>query len=193
MGNLLPGHLLPKHFARLTVQTHNGELIDFRRFGAAAETVPAFASTRSLAGRRAVSLGPGRWWLLVSLGGLCLDLLASSDRGLEEDPVVPDDGSGLAAAGDLHLPLDVVRLAPGGGRIGRWRHAVLERPAPLRPVVVWNCGRLGCCGKSEGAGQAKEGWPVLSCNPWFHISSKDNYTQGQKSHRAPSHASGITV
>src|ERR1039458_10269753 len=133
MGNLLTGHLLPKHCARLAVQAHYGELIDFRRLGAAAETAPAFASTRSLAGRRAVSLGPRRWWLLASLGGLCLDLLASCDRGLDKDSVVPDEGSGLAAAGDLHLPLNVVRLVPSNGWIGRRRHAVLERAPPPRP------------------------------------------------------------
>ena len=100
MGNFLTGYLLPKYFSRLTVQAQHGELIEFRRLGAAAKAAAAFSSTwpissaRSLSGRFTAGLGPGGWWLLARLGGLCLDLLASRDCGLDEDPVIPDDGRG---------------------------------------------------------------------------------------------------
>ena len=177
MRNLLTRHLLPKHFAGLTVQAQNGELIDFRRLGAGAEAASAFLPPCRPV--RPVPSGAvhrrsrgGRWRLLAGLGGFRLDLLAGGDRGLDEDPVVPDDGRGVAAAGNLHLPFDVVGLAPGGGRIGCRRDAVLQRAAPLGPVLVRRRGRHSRSGKGEGAGQAEKDWAVRSLNSSFHISSQ---------------------
>src|ERR1035441_1449719 len=123
MGKLLTGYLLPKHLARLTVQAYDGELIQFRRLRAPAEAASALSSARSLAGRGAVAFGRGGLWLFDRIGGLCFDLLTGGDCALDEDPVLPNDGRGLPAAGNLDLPLNVIRLAPSGGWIGRRRHA----------------------------------------------------------------------
>ena len=61
--------------------------------------------------------------------------------------------------------------------------AVLERAAPLRPVLVRRLGRRGRCGNDEGAGQAEEGWPVVSFSSLLHIFSQYNCMRGQKSRR----------
>src|ERR1017187_5726164 len=185
MGHFFAGHLLPQHFARLPVQAQNGELIDFRRFGAAAEAGRdlSLSFTRSFSRRLAPRLGVGGGGAGALLVGLRPHPLAGGDCGLDEDPVLPDDGSGLSAAGNLHLPLNVVRLAPGGGWIGRRRDAVLEWAAPLRPVLVKCRGRRSRCSKGEGTGQAKEDWQVLSFSSWSHIASEDNHLQRQKSRR----------
>src|ERR1017187_1784449 len=114
MGNLLTGYLLPKHLARLTVQAYDGELIHFRRLRAPAEAASPFSAPRTLAGRGAVAFGRGGWWLFNRIGGLCFDLLTGVDCALDEDPILPNDGRGLPAAGNLQLPLNVIRLAPSG-------------------------------------------------------------------------------
>src|ERR1017187_237215 len=113
MEHFFAGRLVPQHFARLPVQAQNGELIDFRRFGAAAEAGRdhSLSFTRSFSRRLAASLGLDGGWLRAIVVELRLDLLAGGDGGLDEDPVLPDDGGGLSAARNLYLPLNVIRLA----------------------------------------------------------------------------------
>src|ERR1035441_1782181 len=195
MGHFFAGHLLPQHFARLPVQAQNGELIDFRRFGAAAEAGRdhSLSFTRSFSRRLAASLGLDGGWLRAIVVGLRLDLLAGGDCGLDLVLVFPDDGGGLSAARNLYLPLNVIRLAPSGGRIGGRCDAVLERAAPLRPVLVKCRGRRSRCSKGEGTGQAKEDWQVLSFSSWSHIASEDNHLQRQKSRRAASRGAIIVT
>ena len=53
-----------------------------------------------------------------------------------EHAVAPHDGRGRPAAGDLHLPADVLRFTPLDGRRRRGGHAGPLRPAPLRPEPI---------------------------------------------------------
>src|SRR6266571_1592893 len=96
--------------------------------------------------RPAASLPRRRAWLalrwgslprtfLTGFSGRRLDLLAGRDRGLHKDSVVPDYRRSRTAAGNSYLPFDIVGFAPSDGRIGMRSNAVLERPAPLRPIL----------------------------------------------------------
>ena len=53
-----------------------------------------------------------------------------------EYAVAPDDRRSRAAAGELHLPSDVLRVAPFDGRLRGARNTGALRPAPLRPEPV---------------------------------------------------------
>lgn len=68
------------------------------------------------------------------------DLAGGRDGGEEKDAVAPDDGRGIAFAGDGGFPLDVVGLAPGERGIGERGGAGAERAAPLGPESVRRIG-----------------------------------------------------
>src|SRR5271156_6197994 len=87
------GDTLPEQLPGLAVKAHQ---IHFLLGWRAAAPDPAATSAH---GR----LGGGRRF-------------AGWDGGGDENPVAPDHRGGMAAAGDIGSPLDVVRVAPTQGR-----------------------------------------------------------------------------
>ena len=59
------------------------------------------------------------------------------------EAITPYDGRPRTAARHLHLPADVLRFTPFGGRCCRAGHARALRSAPLRPVTLARCGLEG--------------------------------------------------
>ena len=77
----------------------------------------------------------------------CTIVLGRAGRG-EEDLVLPDYGSTMAAARDRNLPLHIFFLAPLERRVAVQNQSVSGRTAPLRPIAVVLIGR----GRESGRG-----------------------------------------
>ena len=107
------GRVLPQRLARAAVDAHHDELIKVFR--------PLDVESR---------LG------CVGRQRLEFDGAVGLDGGCQKNLVSPHDRRGRARAGNFHLPLDVRFFIPLDRRIGQRRHAVGQRPAPLRPVLL---------------------------------------------------------
>src|SRR5262245_65041605 len=127
------GHSLPQSLAGLLVQAHHHELLLFARATSSSRAAtPLPTSSRTL----------GRiLWLLRRRRGLT-DFARRHGRG-QKDSVAPDHRRRETSARNRDLPLDIFRVAEFDRR-GAFRHAVEERPAPLRPM-----GRVGTGGTDD--------------------------------------------
>ena len=138
----LARHALPGDVAGLAVERQHDEPVRLHLLRSprtapaapiapAAATAPPFATLRRAARRDLRRPSPPRGirrdqWLRVS----------ERHRGEQEDLVAPDDRRRRPASGDLHLPGNVLGLAPGERRIGVPRDAGGLRPAPLPPIAA---------------------------------------------------------
>src|SRR5581483_2654507 len=73
--------------------------------------------------------------LLLAVGADTQQDDLAAGRRREENAVAPDAGGGLALAGELELPDDVLGRRPLGREAGLGAVAVVLRAAPLRPVL----------------------------------------------------------
>jgi hypothetical protein len=78
-------------------------------------------------------------------------LLVFRERGDDEEAILPDDGGGMPAAGQLGLPRH--RAICRDGEAGVFGGAIKARPTPLRPVF----GREKRWGESEEQGKRAKG------------------------------------
>ena len=62
------------------------------------------------------------------------DLRAAVARGRDEEVILPDDRRGMASAGDLNLPSDVLRVGPGVHVVRPGDVPLSRRSTPARPV-----------------------------------------------------------
>src|SRR5262245_13031917 len=117
------GHSLPQSLAGLLVHPHHEELI----LGPG-----ALPSARAATSLPSSSRTLGRiLWLLRRRRGLT-DFARGHGSG-QKDSVSPDHRRRETSARNRDLPLDIFRVAEFDRR-GAFRHAVEERPAPLRPM-----------------------------------------------------------
>ena len=63
------------------------------------------------------------------------DFFPAGNRGQQEDLVTPNDGCAGAAAGNLHLPFDVLGRTPFRGWTRVRTLACPDRSAPLSPII----------------------------------------------------------
>ena len=66
---------------------------------------------------------------------LCWEGLVGLDGGQDEDAVAPDERRGVALAGKVDFPADILRFAPRYRRVAMQGGSGAQRAAPLRPVV----------------------------------------------------------
>src|SRR5262249_50012883 len=82
----------------------------------------------------------------------------------EEDPVLPDNGGGVADLGELHLPADVVFGAPFQGQVRLRTMPLASCAAPRRPVVGPGGGTAQKreedqqAARAEGSGHGRSPW-----------------------------------
>src|SRR4051812_36391544 len=127
-------NLLPNGATGLTIQTNKCELVRigrlFRTHSAPRSAWTPLPWWRSILSRNRGSEGR------KTCRERCLGFLCRTDRCLNKYLIVPDDRSGSAAARNFHLPLNIVRFAPGCGRASRRRYTGIERAAPVGPIRV---------------------------------------------------------
>ena len=156
-GSILPQPLAVGPPERLDDEPHlaPGAAVGSVRFRARSAYRPL------VLGERTVIAGKPRMCLAASQRG-------AADLRRDEDTVGPHDGRRGAESRERSAPGDVLVCAPRRRQIRLGRHAEARRPAPLRPVLGRELGRLD---EPHGKRQARacDGRKAPACHRQFFV------------------------